>query len=349
MKRLPAGRHLMDRARRTRSAMRQRRWQQAVVLSSVAAVASLVLPSAAGNAATRDPQPDLSSLVAQAGQLAHQIDVLSEQYDGLQIQLTQARNEATIAQDTYLQDASRLGVGQAAVGQLAAESYMNGGLASPLEILTSSNAQTLMSRAAIMQEIQQENSDRVAQLSAAEAAARRARETALQQTKTVSGLVTSMAAKKSVIENKVRVLNSAAFSQAMSVFDKTGQYPDINIPTANTVGAEALRYALTQRGKPYQWGAAGTGAYDCSGLVMWAYAQVGISLPHYTGAQWTMGEHVARDQLEPGDLVFFFSDISHVGIYLGNGLMVDAPATGQLVQVQPVFWSVYVGAVRIVA
>ncbi len=349
MKRLPAGRHLMDRARRARAAMLRRRWQQATVLGSVAAVASLMLPAAAGNAAARDPQPDLSSLVAQANQLAHQIDVLSEQYDGLQIQLTQARNEAKIAQASYLQDASRLGAGRAAVGQLAAESYMNGGLASSLEILTSSDAQTLMSRAAIMQQIQQENGDRVAQLSAAETAARRAHETALQQTRTVTSLVSAMAAKKNVIEGKVRILNSAAFAQAMSIFDQTGQYPNVNIPTANTVGAEALRYALTQRGKPYVWGAAGPGSYDCSGLVMWAYAQVGISLPHYTGSQWTMGEHVSRSQLEPGDLVFFFADISHVGIYLGNGLMVDAPSTGQVVQVQPVFWGSYVGAVRIVA
>ena len=83
-------------------------------------------------AAAGDPQPSLSSLVAQARDLAHQIDVLSEQYDGLRIQLTQAHAEAQTAQTTYRQDLTRLGAGQAAIGQLAAESYMNGGLASPL-------------------------------------------------------------------------------------------------------------------------------------------------------------------------------------------------------------------------
>src|ERR1019366_957274 len=85
------------------------------------------------------------------------------------------------------------------------------------------------------------------------------------------------------------------------------------------------------------------------GLVMWAYAQVGISLEHYTGDQWDEGQHIPRSQLEPGDLVFFFPDIGHVGLYVGNGMMVDAPTFGQPVQVQPVFWSAYVGAVRIVA
>ena len=100
-------------------------------------------------------------------------------------------------------------------------------------------------------------------------------------------------------------------------------------------------------GRPYVWGAAGPDSYDCSGLVLWAFAQEGISLPHYTGDQWNSGMHVSRADLEPGDLVFFFADISHVGIYIGNGLMVDAPSTGQVVQVQPVFWDSFVGAVRI--
>ncbi len=153
--------------------------------------------------------------------------------------------------------------------------------------------------------------------------------------------------KVKTIHAKLDVLNSSAMSQAMAVFSKTGSYPDIVLPEATNVGTTALRAALTQRGKPYVWGAAGPDSYDCSGLVMWAFAQEGISLPHYTGDQWNSGMHVSRADLEPGDLVFFFADISHVGLYIGNGLMVDAPSTGQVVQVQPVFWDSYVGAVRI--
>jgi peptidoglycan DL-endopeptidase CwlO len=95
------------------------------------------------------------------------------------------------------------------------------------------------------------------------------------------------------------------------------------------------------------WGAAGPSAFDCSGLVVWAFGQEGISLPHYTGYLWNSGMHVSRNDLEPGDLVFFFADISHVGMYIGNGLMVDAPTQGQDVQVQAIDWGIYVGAVRI--
>ena len=113
------------------------------------------------------------------------------------------------------------------------------------------------------------------------------------------------------------------------------------------MGAKALDAALTRRGDPYIWGASGPSEFDCSGLVMWAYEQEGIQLDHYTGDQWTEGEHVSRDQLEPGDLVFFYADISHVGLYLGDGLMVDAPSFGQDVMVQKINWGIFVGAVRI--
>ncbi len=178
-------------------------------------------------------------------------------------------------------------------------------------------------------------------------AAERAQTTAKEEIATANELQSQINGKVSTINAKLKVLNSSAMTQAMAVFDQTGSYPNLVLPEATNVGTTALRAALTQRGKPYVWGAAGPDSYDCSGLVMWAFAQEGISLPHYTGDQWNSGMHVSRADLEPGDLVFFFPDISHVGLYIGNGLMVDAPSTGQVVQVQPVFWDEYVGAVRI--
>ena len=225
---------------------------------------------------------------------------------------------------------------------------MNGGLDSSLQLLTSSSPQIIINRAAIMQQLQQENGDKISQIAAAEQAALRARATAQQQSRQVARLVAVMAKKQNAIQSKINTLNSATFAKAMAIFNQTGQYPSFTIPTQNTIGAEALRYALTRRGDPYVWGAAGPSSFDCSGLVLWAYAQVGIGLPHYTGAQWNMGIHVSRSQLQPGDLVFFYADIGHVGLYIGNGLMVDAPDFGQPVKVEPVMWNVYVGAVRIV-
>jgi cell wall-associated NlpC family hydrolase len=198
-----------------------------------------------------------------------------------------------------------------------------------------------------MTELDQSSGTKVHTLSNEVSQALRAKQTADQQVAAAEALQAQMNTKKQAIDAKIDVVNGAAMKQAMAVFTQTGNYPDITIPTANTVETQALQAALTRRGDPYVWGAAGPSQFDCSGLVVWAFGQEGIALPHYTGDLWNSGVHVARADLEPGDLVFFFSDISHVGIYVGNGLMVDAPDFGQDVQIQPIYWSAYVGAVRI--
>ena len=325
-----------------------RKLSGAAGLAAATTALALLVPAAASMAqTTTSSPPSLTSLVAQAKQLEFQINALSEQYDGLHIQLTRAQADAQIAQQAATRDATALASGQQAVAQLAAENYMTGGLDPALEALTAGNPEQFLSQASTITELDQASSDRFSTLANAEDQDQRARQTADQQVASVKALQAQMNAKKAAIDAKIDQVNSAAMKQAMAVFTQTGQYPDITIPTANTVGAQALEAALSRRGDPYVWGAAGPGQFDCSGLVVWAFAQEGITLPHYTGDLWNSGVHIPEADLEPGDLVFFYQDISHVGIYLGNGLMVDAPDFGQTVEVQPVMWDVYAGAVRI--
>jgi cell wall-associated NlpC family hydrolase len=199
----------------------------------------------------------------------------------------------------------------------------------------------------VITELNQTSGQRVRALSDRADQALRDKQTADQQLAAVQALQAQMDVKKKAIEARIDQVNSAAMKQAMAVFKQTGHYPAISIPTAHTVGIQALQAAITREGDPYIWGAAGPGAFDCSGLVVWAYAQEGIALPHYTGLLWNSGVHVARKDLQPGDLVFFFADISHVGIYVGDGMMIDAPNFGEVVRVQPIYWNAYAGAVRI--
>jgi cell wall-associated NlpC family hydrolase len=308
---------------------------------------ALLVPAADSMAQTTAPKPTLTSLVAQAKQLEFQINALSEQYDGLRIQLSRAQSDAQIAQLAATRDAAALASGQQAIAQLAAANYIDAGLDPTMQALTTGNPEQFLSQASTITELDQASGEKVSTLTAVEDQDQRARQTADQQLAMVGTLQTQLNAKKQAINAAIDRVNSAAMQQAMSIFTQTGQYPDISIPTANTVGAQALTAALSRRGDPYVWGAAGPGQFDCSGLVVWAFAQEGVSLPHFTGDLWNSGVHIPRADLEPGDRVFFFADISHVGIYLGNGLMVDAPDFGEAVQVQPVFWSAYVGAVRI--
>jgi peptidoglycan DL-endopeptidase CwlO len=324
-----------------------RSWTRVGVAAVAIATAAVVLPTDPGIAAQRQPPPSLQTLISQAKQLQTQINTLSEQYDGLRIQLTQARTEERTAAETASREAGQLGAGQAMVGHLAAESYMSGSVDPTLQFISSNNPAAVVGRAAIMQQLDQEKGAQVSALATAENAARRARLTAEQQESVVTGLVKQIQTKTNAIQSKINTLNGAMYQQAMATFNQTGQYPLINIPGGNTVGEEALRWALTRRGDPYEWGMAGPDAFDCSGLVVWSYAQIGIHLEHYTGDLWTEGVHVSRGQLEPGDLLFFYG-LDHVGIFIGGNLMVDAPDFGQDVMVQQIDWGAYNGAVRIV-
>ena len=119
-------------------------------------------------------------------------------------------------------------------------------------------------------------------------------------------------------------------------------------PPSQYSGAAGI--AMRYLGVPYVWGGASPAGFDCSGLVMYVFAQLGVSLPHYTGAQWNMGVPVARGDLQPGDLVFF-DGLGHVGIYIGGGQFIHAPHTGTVVQISSMsgwYAATYVGARRII-
>jgi cell wall-associated NlpC family hydrolase len=120
-----------------------------------------------------------------------------------------------------------------------------------------------------------------------------------------------------------------------------------------TQGDTAANWALTQLGKPYQWGGAGPDSYDCSGLTMDAWARAGVQLAHWTGYQWLSGPRVPLGNLQRGDLLFYATNnsdpgtIHHVGIYIGNGMMVDAPYTGAFVRIDSIYQpGVPIGAIR---
>jgi cell wall-associated NlpC family hydrolase len=127
--------------------------------------------------------------------------------------------------------------------------------------------------------------------------------------------------------------------------------PDVAAPsgpvTGSGVGVRALEIAATQLGKPYRWGADGPDSYDCSGLTSWAFRQAGVTLPRSSRQQAQVGSAVSWDAMRPGDLVFYYSPVSHVGIYAGEGKMINAPQTGDVVRYQTVSSSAFSGARRL--
>ncbi|NEM06789.1 C40 family peptidase [Geodermatophilus normandii] len=126
---------------------------------------------------------------------------------------------------------------------------------------------------------------------------------------------------------------SSSGSSGSSASSSAAEAPAAAAAPASGVAGTVVATAMAQRGKPYVWAAGGPGSFDCSGLTQYAFRAAGISLPHSSRMQSQMGTAVSRANLQPGDLVFFYSPVSHVGIYIGNGQMVHAPTSGDVVKV----------------
>ena len=176
---------------------------------------------------------------------------------------------------------------------------------------------------------------------------------ALQKAEAARQAALLAAAKKAAEEAAQK---AAAAKAAADAAARAAKNKKITIPAGNSGGGGVLGYnatlaarvvqiALQYVGVPYVWGGSSPAGFDCSGLVMYSYSKIGIYLPHSSAMQYSYGVYVPESQLKPGDLVFFYNPIHHVGMYIGNGQMVNA--TGNHVQIGPVFKSSYHGARRV--
>ncbi|MEU6858230.1 NlpC/P60 family protein [Glycomyces sp. NPDC046736] len=129
--------------------------------------------------------------------------------------------------------------------------------------------------------------------------------------------------------------------------EEVAGFSEYDLPRMTDDEWTVVKFALDQRGEPYVWGAAGPNSWDCSGLILGAYAQLGITLPHNAAAQYNSTANISRDELKPGDLVFY-NNLAHVGMYIGNDLIVHAPNSSTVVKVVPIdHGNVYYGATTI--
>jgi cell wall-associated NlpC family hydrolase len=331
---------------------------------TIALVAALMvvlstLLAAAGNPAVADP--------SSAGELQRRLDGLNRQADQqvedyLQAKLAveRTRGSIRILQGQLDGVRSQLAHARASIAARAAVAYVQGPATDVASLLAAGDPTDALERAQLLDLLATHDADQVLAARAIERSAQdRAAELAAVEQRQAA-ILAQMADRKARIEQLVAQteqtlaeLRAAERRRAAAASRPATTAPpaDRSSPTAppKTVSgnvAAVIRYAYAQLGKPYRWGATGPDAFDCSGFTMMAWAQAGVSLPHSSRAQIGIGRQVTRSELQPGDLIFRYSPISHVSLYIGNGQQIAATHTGSTVKLQSAWQGEIVGFSR---
>jgi peptidoglycan DL-endopeptidase CwlO len=336
--------------------------RSALTASAVVAAAVSVAVSPAGADPSSPPPPPASTAPLPPGTplqqyqaLSQQASDLNEQYQNAVVDQQNKQNQlnaanADLAKAKQAEAAALAQENQfrSQVDQLTDASFEGAQFNQLSALLTGTSTQDFLDRATALSDMATDNTTALQKLAGAVNAANAAQQRATaDQTKAqdatnaANALVAQIQQKKTALEAQVNQVKAAA--DKLSAADQAAIHnvgPILNIIAPPGIRGDAMNKALSKRGSTYVWGGAGPTTFDCSGLVMWSYAQFGVSLPHSSQAQSGMGTLISnRADLQPGDLVFFGSSghIHHVGIYVGNGDMVDAPDTGSVVRIDPLF------------
>lgn len=322
---------------------RKRAGAAALGLSAIAAIA--FVPATPAQA-----EPDIADVKSRVERLYHEAEAAQERLHDARLDLADLRQdldglEADQARQDDRLEAAREQVSDAVVRQLEGEGVSTvgqlvvsddpGAFLDSLSTMSSfndlqssllSSYDTELEALQIRREATDDRADEIADLTAQLSEDKETVDTKLAEAK---DLLADLEA-----EERERLLASRGSARLPSSVPASGR------------AAAAIQYAMAQVGDAYVYGAAGENAFDCSGLTMRAWAQAGVALPHSSSAQFNSGPHVAASDLQPGDLVFYYSPISHVGMYIGNGMIVHAANPGTGVAVSGLYSMPYVGAVR---
>jgi peptidoglycan DL-endopeptidase CwlO len=328
-----------------------------IVLVAALLLAGSTLLTAAGPAAAEPSSA--SDLQRRLEGLNREADQQVEDY--LQAKLAVARTRKSMrGMQQQLDDVrGQLADARASIAARAAVAYVQGPATDVASLLAASDPTDALERAQLLDLLATHDAEQVLGARAIERSAEaRANDLAAVEQKQAA-ILEHMAARKARIEQLVTQTEQtlaqlrAAERRAAAASRPAPTAPSAGSPAPtpppNTVSGNVgavIRYAYAQLGKPYQWGATGPGAFDCSGLTMMAWAQAGVSLPHSSRAQIGIGRQVTQSELQPGDLIFRYSPISHVSLYVGNGQQISATHTGSTVKLQSAFQGEIVGFSR---
>ena len=294
-----------------------------------------------GPTAGAAPKPTLSEVQAKLQKLTNQEQVLDQRYDQMKQDLSQANQRLKLVNQETARYQARFEAMRKQVARIAAQAYENGQLTSVAALLTSDDPQSVLDQGSILMELSSANSAQMTefikaaqQLESAQQAARNAKAAIITLQGRLNGQRTVLV--KTIDQQKKLLAQLTPVQQAPvgpggGSSGGGGTPPPVYKGPTNTQAEKVVAFVYAQIGKPYVFGASGPNSYDCSGLTSAAWASVGISIPRTSQEQWAGLPHVPTSDMQPGDILVF-NGAGHVGIYVGGGMMIDAPHTGLDVQ-----------------
>ncbi|MGW4951923.1 NlpC/P60 family protein [Streptomyces parvulus] len=320
--------------------------------------------------AAAEPEPagatgdrTLSELLTDLQEVYREAEKATETYNGTEVRLTRQRAEVRRLEAELARTRHSLSDSRGAAGRLARQQYQSSSNLSPyLRLLLARDPQHALDQGHVIGQLARERAETVGRLTGdtkkADELARRAR-AALDAQRTLAG---RQVRERDDVRDRLRAVEEllaslgpeqlaalaeferGGIADAQERFMASGTLDDDAKPS--DAGDRAVRFAVEQLGKPYEWGAEGPAAYDCSGLTSVAWERAGTRIPRTSQEQWARLDRVPLSELRPGDLVVYFPEATHVAMYLGEGKVVQAPRPGAAVKVSPIAANPVLGAVR---
>jgi cell wall-associated NlpC family hydrolase len=319
-------------------------------------IAALGITTLGGSMLTTAPvfaDPGIADVEARVDRLYHEAEQASERYNEVREELKATKARLTSLQADLERQQERVESVRQQVASSVVSQYQGQALSSTTQVFLSEDPDAFLSQLATVSAYNDQQSQlmadfatQVKQLKMREEAAKRELaeiEKAKKQLAEEKAEIDAKAAEAEELLDELEAEERARLAEAPS--RSASRAPLTSAPVSGSAGA-AVNYALSQVGDSYVYGAAGPDAFDCSGLTMMAWAQAGVSLPHSSSGQMSSGTPVSQSELQPGDLVFYYSPVSHVGIYIGNGQIVHAANPSSGVAVGGVSSMPFSGAVR---
>jgi len=293
-----------------------------------------------------EPKPSVEKVRQEVEDLYHDSEAGTEEYNSARGKKASLQKAANDAQEQVAAQQAQVNEIRAAMGPVAASQYRDGGLDPSLRLFLSADPDDYLSQAELLDRTSSRQTSLLRSLEQKQRELAQTRAEAGEKLEAARAAQEQMAERKLEIQSKLRkaqkLLNSLTAEQraelraAEAEADRASGSSDgaatYNGPASGRART-ALEFAYAQLGKPYEWGSTGPDSYDCSGLTGASWRAAGVSLPRTVNEQYNAGRKVARADLQPGDVIYWYNNSQHNGLYVGNGKAIHAPRTGKNIEI----------------